>query len=132
MSGRAKRTRPDAVRSAHFVPTRPSRPCLEQGCAALVTTGSRCAQHRRSTTHRQTSDQRGYTRQWHNLAKQMIAEQPWCTWLDDPRCRWSGDVRDLTGDHIVPLSEGGESVRENVRILCRACNTRARHLRGQG
>ena len=27
-------------------------------------------------------------------------------------------------DHIVPLSKGGDSVLENLQLICRSCNTR--------
>ncbi len=30
----------------------------------------------------------------------------------------------LTGDHIVPLSAGGRNERDNVRVLCRNCNSK--------
>jgi 5-methylcytosine-specific restriction endonuclease McrA len=31
--------------------------------------------------------------------------------------------RDLTGDHALALSRGGQSTRTNVSIHCRACNS---------
>jgi 5-methylcytosine-specific restriction endonuclease McrA len=38
-----------------------------------------------------------------------------------PRCERCGATRDLTADHIVPVSEGG--THGPLRVLCRRCNT---------
>ena len=27
-------------------------------------------------------------------------------------------------DHIIPISKGGESIPENLQIICKRCNTR--------
>jgi 5-methylcytosine-specific restriction endonuclease McrA len=40
-------------------------------------------------------------------------------------CGTPGDERNpLCGDHLVPLAKGGLSVRENVVVRCRRCNSR--------
>jgi hypothetical protein len=38
--------------------------------------------------------------------------------------RRCGSTEDLTGDHVVPLSEGGMNVPSNIGVLCRSCNSR--------
>jgi hypothetical protein len=48
---------------------------------------------------------------------------------DDHECRRCGSVEDLTLDHILPQSSGGTHVADNLRVLCRACNS-ARPISG--
>lgn len=43
---------------------------------------------------------------------------------DGYRCLACGSTVDLTVDHIVPWSLGGEDTFENLRTLCRPCNSR--------
>lgn len=43
---------------------------------------------------------------------------------DEYRCVECGIVDDLTLDHIWPWSLGGEDTVENLRVLCRPCNSR--------
>ena len=101
------------------------RPCIERGCGVLVQ-GTRCPAHQRVYEQRRGSAAaRGYDREWQMLVAQMkaehVARQGWvCPGWGVP----SHPSGDLTGDHRVPLSVGGQSVRENVVILCRACNSR--------
>lgn len=40
------------------------------------------------------------------------------------RCLFCGSSQRLTVDHIVPLSRGGSNGQENVRVLCKTCNSR--------
>lgn len=39
-------------------------------------------------------------------------------------CKLCGSTTDLTIDHIIPLSKGGDNVLENYQILCRSCNSK--------
>lgn len=39
------------------------------------------------------------------------------------KCLCCSAVTDLTMDHIVPLSCGGSHSKENLQVLCRACNS---------
>lgn len=100
-----------------------ARPCLS--CQKPQTNGPRCpactqARAQQRDQRRGTRTERGYTNDWHRVAAQAIAEQPWCT-----NCGHSGSPDNpLTGDHILPKSKGGQPVRENVRVLCRRCNSR--------
>jgi hypothetical protein len=40
------------------------------------------------------------------------------------RCLACGSDYDLTIDHIVPISWGGQDVVSNMQTLCRGCNSR--------
>jgi len=39
-------------------------------------------------------------------------------------CRDILDVRNMVCDHMVPLSNGGESTTKNLEMICKRCNTR--------
>lgn len=39
-------------------------------------------------------------------------------------CQVCGTTEDLTGDHIISIGQGGQNVRTNTQLLCRACNGR--------
>lgn len=44
---------------------------------------------------------------------------------NDPRCTYCGQVaRDsrITLDHVVPVSQGGPSTRDNLVLCCAHCN----------
>lgn len=41
---------------------------------------------------------------------------------DGGQCRACGSTQRLEYDHITPVSRGGESVAENIQLLCRPCN----------
>lgn len=41
--------------------------------------------------------------------------------LEEPTCRLCGEPT-AVADHIVPLNEGGEDVRDNLQGLCEACS----------
>lgn len=42
---------------------------------------------------------------------------------DEYACLMCGSTDDLTLDHIYPWSKGGEDTLENLRTLCRSCNS---------
>jgi 5-methylcytosine-specific restriction protein A len=100
-------------------------PCLEPGCGRFTRNGSRCPTHQQARDQqwerqRPSRSERGYDHRWARLAREAIAEHPWGV-----DCGTPGDARNpLCGDHLVPLAKGGLSVRENVVVRCRRCNSR--------
>jgi 5-methylcytosine-specific restriction endonuclease McrA len=40
-----------------------------------------------------------------------------------PHCSECGTTEDLTKDHIWPLAKGGSNTVNNIRTLCRSCNS---------
>jgi 5-methylcytosine-specific restriction endonuclease McrA len=43
-------------------------------------------------------------------------------------CRKKIPPRDLTMDHIVPLSRGGKTTKGNVVCACKECNTKKKQM----
>lgn len=43
---------------------------------------------------------------------------------DGYECACCGSTEDITIDHIIPLSKGGDDELNNLRLLCRSCNSR--------
>ncbi|WP_229891687.1 HNH endonuclease [Streptomyces lavendofoliae] len=43
---------------------------------------------------------------------------------DGHRCRKCGVAEDLTIDHVLHWSRGGSNADDNLRVLCRSCNSR--------
>jgi 5-methylcytosine-specific restriction endonuclease McrA len=43
-------------------------------------------------------------------------------------CRRSTPSKELTMDHIVPISRGGKSTKGNVAPCCKTCNTAKKQL----
>jgi 5-methylcytosine-specific restriction endonuclease McrA len=83
--------------------------CLVCG---VVTRGSRCAEHR--IPHRTSAEQRRRS----EVVAAWVGEYGWLCpgWQRPPHPR-----RDLTADHVVPRSMGGED--GELRVLCRSCNS---------
>lgn len=49
----------------------------------------------------------------------------WEVWeRDNFTCLDCGTRRDLTIDHIIPVSKGGRTVKDNLQTLCRSCNSK--------
>ncbi|MEV5080319.1 HNH endonuclease signature motif containing protein [Streptomyces sp. NPDC056159] len=82
----------------------------------LGTSCPKCNSARPRRHQSKSATARGYTYQWEKIRAIAIRQQPYCSFC--------GTDKDLTGDHIHPLKEGGQNVIENVRVLCRSCNTR--------
>lgn len=49
--------------------------------------------------------------------RQMVFER------DNYTCQQCGATTDLTVDHIIPVSRGGDSSGNNLTTLCRSCNS---------
>ena len=64
--------------------------------------------------NRGTTTQRGYGTEWQRVARQQVADEPWCS-----RCKSS---QDLTADHVVSLAHGG-TTSQKLKTLCRTCNS---------
>lgn len=63
----------------------------------------------------------GSTRRWIPVSvRREVMER------DGFACLECGAVEDLSLDHIVPHSHGGPETVENLRVLCRPCNSRKR------
>jgi len=43
-------------------------------------------------------------------------------------CNNNFPIKELTMDHIVPVSRGGKSIKSNVVPCCKKCNTKKKHL----
>ena len=41
---------------------------------------------------------------------------------DDRRCQLCGSQIDLSVHHVLPLSAGGDSTLQNLRVLCHSCH----------
>ncbi|MFK0282572.1 HNH endonuclease [Streptomyces sp. NPDC090499] len=110
----------------------PKRPCLK--CGRLTTNPSRCDVHqaewnkayeqRRAVT-RPSASQRGYDITYRRVRAQVLKgwrsqHGEWCPGWGVP----AHGSADLTVDHIIPLAKGGTHHRENLRVLCRSCNSR--------
>jgi len=38
------------------------------------------------------------------------------------KCIYCGETKNLTQDHVIPVSKGGNHIKENVVPACRSCN----------
>lgn len=60
-------------------------------------------------------------------ARELRASQWWKRKCARGVCHYCGrkvPPRELTMDHVVPISRGGKTTRGNVVPCCKACNTR--------
>ena len=60
-------------------------------------------------------------------ARQLRNSQYWQRQLQKGLCHYCGrrfPAKELTMDHIVPVSRGGRSVKGNVVPCCKECNNR--------
>jgi len=107
------------------------KPCLEElpggRLCNVLSSRSRCPTH---TTGRErargTRQARGYTTAWMTLVATAIKEHVYrhgwiCPGYQRPPHRVAPG--ELTGDHTLPLSQGGTSTADNLGILCGFCNT---------
>ncbi|HEB49348.1 MAG TPA: HNH endonuclease [Desulfobulbus sp.] len=62
-----------------------------------------------------------------NKARQLRRSRWWQRKTSSGTCYYCGrkvGIKALTMDHIIPLSRGGRSTRDNLVPCCKACNTR--------
>lgn len=74
--------------------------------------------------HRSRSDQRKRELKG-SLPNTLTAQE----WLDiqkkyKHRCVYCGEKKELTHEHIIPLSRGGAFTKENIVPACKGCNSR--------
>lgn len=93
------------------------KPCLVCGVLADKPRCPICNKkyQRLKSTSRPSRADRGYDANWKRLSKQLRLLQPYCS-----ICK---ATKDLTVDHIIPLSKGGSTVGSNLQVLCRRCNS---------
>src|SRR3990172_8774378 len=76
--------------------------------------------------HKRLSEQRRRTALLQ--VRNDLTKEQWINILDRynntcPSCGISSDVSTLTMDHIVPLFSGGAHTENNIKPLCRSCNS---------
>ncbi|OQX24668.1 MAG: HNH endonuclease [Desulfobacteraceae bacterium IS3] len=66
-----------------------------------------------------------------NKARELRASQWWKRQCAKGVCGYCGrtvSAKELTMDHIVPISRGGKSVKGNVAACCKDCNNQKKQL----
>ena len=61
----------------------------------------------------------------HSEAKRLWRKQIKESW--DHKCAYCGSEEDLTLDHVIPQSKGGEDITRNVVCCCKSCNQSKGH-----
>ena len=110
----------------------PMKPCLD--CKRLHRNPSRCdtcttAYQRRRDAQRGSSAQRGYGSAWRKarttvMERHLVESGAVCPGFGVPA--HAADPAALTVDHIRPKAKGEGDSPDNLRVLCRACNSRKR------
>ena len=65
-----------------------------------------------------------------NKGRDLRRSQWWKNRRSSGRCHYcshSFPVKELTMDHVVPLSRGGRSVKSNVVPCCKECNSQKKN-----
>lgn len=107
------------------MPPRACRVCDEP----FIGTGQRCATHKRltGTTRDHRYDDPAYRRTRRRMLSEHVRSNGyWCPGFGRP----PHQATDLSLDHLLELSRGGALIaRDNLRVLCRSCNSRKRHAK---
>ena len=64
-------------------------------------------------------------------ARELRKSSWWRNELDQGRCHYCGQAippKQLTMDHVVPLSRGGTSTKANLVTTCKDCNNRKKTM----
>ena len=97
-----------------------ARPCAQ--CGDIIATGTYCTECKPKPAATTKVRPKGHvhtnTTRWKRLSDKARKLQPWCV-----DC---GAHDDLTGDHIIPVSEDPTLAYEvlNIAVRCRTCNSR--------
>jgi 5-methylcytosine-specific restriction endonuclease McrA len=103
-----------AIRAMFGPGLRVLKPCLT--CGEPVD-GTRCQGCSRAR-ERERARRKARPYEWRRLSERLRSRSPFCE-----RC---GTTTDLTVDHRVPVSLGGDLLDiHNLRVFCRSCNSAA-------
>ncbi len=72
----------------------------------------------------------GHIKKEREKARELRKTQWWQHKLQDGLCHYCGikfGKEELTMDHVVPIGRYGKSVRGNVVVCCKACNSKKSH-----
>lgn len=64
-------------------------------------------------------------------ARELRRTSWWLRRINEGKCHYCGmnvGAKELTMDHIVPLSRGGKSKKGNVVAACKECNNKKKYL----
>ena len=107
-----------------MMPTRPKKPCAEQGCPELIEPGEKyCSKHKHlHPAVIRSASSRGYSKRWQKVSKQFLAAHPLCE-----NCIKAGKYTKATVvDHIKP-HRGDPALfwdPRNWQALCKPCHDR--------
>ena len=124
------------------MPTKPKRPCRYPGCPRLCN-GVYCEEHAAikaaeyaahererardyDKTKRDPDHSKKYGRAWKRIRDRYARAHPYCE-----ECFKHGIMTPVDEvHHIIPVSEGGRHVDDNLMSLCQSCHTRLHIQRG--
>jgi 5-methylcytosine-specific restriction protein A len=111
------------------MPTQAPHPCAAPGCPALVERGRYCPQHAPQyvaphEAARATASERGYGARWRRLRTMALSRNPICADPWGVHAKAGQVIAAVDVDHILPRSQGGQDVLENLQGLCHACHSR--------
>lgn len=73
----------------------------------------------------------GHIRREKHKARRLRATKWWRRRCATGRCYYCGrrvPPKELTMDHVIPISRGGLSVKENLVPACKECNNKKKYL----
>jgi 5-methylcytosine-specific restriction protein A len=108
------------------MPHRIATGCMEPGCPEISSKGNRCGYHARQAQikrdrRRGSAAARGYGARWRRLRAMYLRANPRCV---DPFEVHETLMLANTVDHVLPKSEGGTDVWDNLQSLCASCHNR--------